>query len=234
MRTAEEILTELRSLANADNAAGMARFGITGEEVLGISLPRLRATARDLKRERKGDPEGLHVLAADLWASGVHEARILASLADVPALVTPEQMDAWAADLDSWDVCDQLCNSLLWHTPYAHDKAVEWAAREETFVKRAAFALIAVIAWHDKAAMFERIAGYLLIIEREATDERPMVKKAVNWALRQIGKRDLALNAAAIESAERIAAQGSKAARCVAADALRELRSDAVRARLGG
>lgn len=231
---AARIIEHLREQANPDNVAGMARYGINPDGTLGVTMPVLRVIARDLRPRRRNDPEFVHELAAKLWASGIHEVRILAALIDVPALVTPEQADAWVADLDSWDVCDQL-QGLFVPTPFAYDKAVEWAGREETFVKRAGFVLMCALAVHDKRAPDTTLIAFLPLAEREATDERNYVKKAVNWSLRQIGKRSPECHVAAIETAERILAAYpvSKAARWIARDALRELRSDAVLTRLG-
>ena len=232
---AEKLLAGLRSNANAENVAGMARFGISSEGTLGVSMPTVRELARDAKRELGRDPNARHELAAALWGSGVHEARILAALVDAPQLVTDEQMEAWAADLDSWDTCDQLCINLFRLAPLAWDKAAEWPGREPEFVKRAGFVLGATLAVHAKKEPDDRFLPLLALSERECTDGRNAVKKAVNWQLRQIGKRSALLNAAAIASCERILAEhpDSAAARWVARGALRELRSDAVRARLG-
>ncbi|HEY5506998.1 MAG TPA: DNA alkylation repair protein [Coriobacteriia bacterium] len=222
--SAAAILSELRALANPDNVAGMARYGISTVGTLGVTIPQLRGIERATRTARRADPPAAHVLAADLWASGVHEARILAALLDVPALVTPEQADAWGADLDSWDVCDLLCGNLLDQTEFAYEKAEEWAGAEPEFVKRAGFVLMCGLAVHDKAASDEPFEHFLSLVEREADDERPFVKKAVNWALRQIGKRDRHLHARAVEVGERLRDSGSRAARWVASDALRELR----------
>jgi 3-methyladenine DNA glycosylase AlkD len=230
--TSEEILARLRSQADPDKVVGMARYGISPQGTLGVTLPVLRGIAKELKPAAKADPQAVHELAAHLWASGVHEARILASLVDVAALVTREQADEWAAEVDSWDVCDGLCNNLLDKTPFAYEKAREWAAAQPEFVKRAGFVLMCTRALHDRAAGDEPFRGFLEIVESEASDERPMVKKAVNWALRQIGKRNANLHAAAVETASRLRDSESRAARWVASDALRELQSDAVLARM--
>ena len=219
-----EVMAELDAMADPEAAKGMAYFGVRAKAPLGISMPRLRALARRAGRD--------HGLAARLWATGIHEARILAGLVDVPAEVTQRQMDAWVRDFDSWDVCDQVCMSLFDRTPWAHEKAVEWAGREEEYVRRAGFAMMATLAVHDKKAPDARFEAFLPVIERHAGDDRNFVRKAVNWALRQIGKRNPALNREAIAAGERIRAQGSRAARWVAADALRELKSEAVQARL--
>jgi 3-methyladenine DNA glycosylase AlkD len=221
-----QVISLLNALANPDNAGGMARFGINPENILGISMPEIKKLAKQAGRD--------HTLALRLWESGIHEARILASLVDEPSAVTEEQADKWVRDLDSWDVCDQLCMNLLWITPFAYNKCFEWASRDEEFVKRAGFALMAHLAWRDKDAPDERIAGFLPVIKKEATDERNFVKKAVNWALRQIGKRNLALNKQAIATAREIQSLDSKSARWIAADALRELESEAVQSRLAG
>ena len=220
----DEVLTQLRSMGNPRNREGMARYGINVENALGVSVTELRKVARGLGRD--------HRLASGLWKSGVHEARILAALVDEPEKVTPAQMDRWARAFDSWDLCDQVCSNLFDRTPFAYDKATEWAGRDEEFVKRAGFALMAALAVHDKEAGDEDLAAFLPIIEREADDERNFVKKAVDWALRQIGKRSRALNLAAIASAESIATMDSRAARWIARDALHELRSEAVQSRL--
>ena len=212
--TAVELIAALQAKANPHNAAGMARFGINPANTLGVSVKDLRALAKG-KRD--------HTTALDLWASGIHEARILAAMIDDPAAVTPEQMNAWAADFDSWDVCDQVCMNLFDRTPYAYPKVAEWSARQEEFVKRAAFTLMACLAVHDKQAENNRFLDFLPVIEREAADPRNYVKKAVNWALRQIGKRSTVLRRAAIQSAERLLASDSPAARWVARDALSEL-----------
>jgi 3-methyladenine DNA glycosylase AlkD len=232
---ADELLTELRSHASADNVAGMARFGISSAGTLGVAMPVMRALARDGRKRLGKDPAAHHELAALLWASGVHEARIMAALADQPALVTPEQADAWAADLDSWDVCDQLCIALLRRCDCAWLKAAEWTRAQPEFVKRAGFSLGATLAVHDKTAPDDSFITLLDCAVRECTDERNMVKKALNWQVRSIGKRSAALNAAAITAAEQMLAghPTDRTARWIARDALRELRSDAVRERLG-
>jgi 3-methyladenine DNA glycosylase AlkD len=219
-----EILARLRALANPDNVAGMARFGINPENTLGISMPVLRALAREAGRD--------HELARQLWASGLHEARILAALVDAPRWVTAAQMEEWAGDLDSWDVCDQVCSNLFDRTPWAYEKAAEWSGRSEEFVKRAGFVLMAALAVHDKKAPDAAFEPFLAIIRREAADGRNFVKKALNWALRGIGKRNRRLNGLAIQTAQGIQQSDSKAARWVAADALRELTSAAVQQRL--
>lgn len=202
----------------------MARFGIDTGRAVGVTVTELRRFARDLGHD--------HELAAALWASGVHEARLLASLVDEPAMVSEAQMEAWVADLDSWDVCDGVCGNLFDRTPFALDKAVEWSSREPEFQKRAAFALMASAAVHRRDLPDAAFASLLPVIRAQAIDERNYVKKAVSWALRQIGKRSSGLNPRAVRTAEQIERIDSRAARWVARDALRELRSDAVQARL--
>ncbi len=209
------VLAELHRLANPINVAGMARFGIVGQKLLGIPVVQLRAIAKRTGRN--------HALAGELWASGIFEARILAGLVDEPARVTRRQANAWARDFECWADCDGLCIHLFRKTPFAHDLAVAWSHRREELVKRAGFTMIATLAVHDKAASNEIFCSYLNRIHEEATDERHNVKKGVNWALRQIGKRNPILNRAAIRTAKRIRKMDSRAARWIAADALREL-----------
>ncbi len=221
-----EVLKRLKARGDPESLEGMARFGIATEKAYGVRVPELRKLARDVGTD--------HELALQLWDTGVHEARILASMVDDPVLVGAEQMEAWARDFDSWDLCDQCCMNLFDRTPFAWRKAMEWSTREEEFVKRAAFALMASLAVHDKEAADEEFADLLPIIRRESVDERNFVKKAVNWALRQIGKRNLVLNTKAISTAEEILEIGSKSARWIASDALRELTGEKVRARLRG
>lgn len=223
--TADETLAELRSHANPKNVEGMARYGIASTNTLGVNIPTLRAIAKRAGRD--------HALAEQLWQSGVHEARILAGMVDDPAKVTKRQMDRWAKDFDSWDVVDGVCD-LFVKTPYAYEKAHAWSSHKQEYVKRAAFTMIAYLAYRYKTAPDADILQFLPVIRREAGDERNYVKKAVNWALRNTGKRNRRCNAAAIKCAERIRADATRSGRWIAADALRELRSDAVQARLKG
>ena len=232
---ADALLGALRANTNAENVEGMARFGIASEGTLGVSMPVVRSLASEGKKRLGRDKAARHELARLLWESGLHEARIMAGLVDEPSLVDEAQADAWVADFDSWDVCDQVCINLLRRCPFAWSKAAEYSHAEPEFVKRAAFALGATLAVHEKTAPDERFVALLGDAERECTDERNGVKKALNWQIRGIGKRNAALNAAAIATCERMLEThpDSKAARWVARDALRELKSDAVRARLG-
>ena len=220
----ESILRELKSKANPENVAGMARYGINPHNTLGVSIYTLRPMAREMGTD--------HILAQELWSSGIHEARILASMVDEPKKVTEEQMERWVRDFDSWDVCDQVCSNLFDKTELAYHKADEWSRREEEFVKRAAFALMAALAVHDKKEPDSTFERFLPLIKEQATDNRNYVRKAVNWALRQIGKRNVNLNGLAIATANELLELDSRSARWVASDALRELTSDKVQRRL--
>lgn len=224
------LIAALRSHANPENVAGMARYGINTEGTLGVTIPVVRRLARETGRN--------HDLALELWKSGIHEARILATLVAEPARLTSRQMDAWARDFDSWDVCDQACSNLFRYTPHAFQKAARWARAKPEFVRRAGFSLMAGLA--SKAASKPEapndvaFEAFLPLIEEAAADDRNMVKKAVNWALRGIGKRNRKLLKQAIRTAEAIRLQESRSARWIAADALRELRNPATVARIRG
>jgi 3-methyladenine DNA glycosylase AlkD len=220
---ASDLHKQLQVLANPDNVAGMARYGINTHQTLGISIYELRRIAKTV--------EPSHLLAEELWASGVHEARILASYIEQPGWVTDEQLERWVMDFDSWDVCDQVVE-LFSLTPFAYAKVFAWSERQEEFVKRAAFALIAELAAHDKKASDEKMAQFFPVITREAADGRNFVKKAVNWALRNIGKRNLNLNRQAIETARQIQQIDDRTSRWIAADALRELSAEKLQSRL--
>jgi len=221
----EEILKQLKSLSNPDAIAGMARFGINPTNTYGVSIPVLRKMAKQIGKN--------HLLAQQLWtSSGIHDARILAGMIDIPEKVTETQLERWVKDFDSWDVCDQCCSNLFDKTKFAHKKAIEWSKRREEFVKRAGFVLMATLAVHDKEADHQKFLRFLPVIKREATDERNFVKKAVDWALRQIGKRNSALNKIAVQTAKEIQKIDSESTRWIASDALRELTSEAVRKKL--
>lgn len=202
----------------------MSRFGIKADKAFGVSVPALRKLAKSIGKD--------HALAQALWESGLHEARELATMIADPELVTEELMERWVMDIDSWDVCDHCCGNLWDKTPFAYRKAREWSRRPEEFVKRAAFSLMAALAVHDKTASDDAFIKFFAIIKRESIDERNFVKKAVNWALRQIGKRNRKLNRQAIETAREIQKLDSKSARWIAADALRELTNDKVQSRM--
>ena len=218
------IITSLKERANPANIEGMARFGINPESCLGISIPNIEAIAKKIGK----DPQ----MASALWRSGIHEARILAIMVQNPKDFTYDDADAWINDVNSWDLCDQFMNRLLRKTPFAGQKALEWCDREETFVKRAGFVLMATLAVHDKKAENDDFDVFFSLIKRDAADERNFVKKAVNWALRQIGKKNLVLNRKALETAESLLAMNSKSAKWIARDAIRELTSEKVQARL--
>lgn len=214
--TYEKVLSSLKKLANPLNVEGMARFGISSEGTLGVSVADVRALAKTIEKN--------HELAEQLWQSKIHEARILASIIDKPEWVTEAQMESWVVDFDSWDICDQVCGNLFSWTPFATAKVSEWAQREETFVRRAAFALIAYMG-HNKKIGDEQFRAFFPLIAEYAFDDRNFVKKAVNWALRTIGKRNEALRKEAIKVATNILEQPHPAAKWIARDALRELRN---------
>ena len=218
------VLHELKRVANPKVRANMAYFGVKVPKAYGISTPILHALARRIGKD--------HALAEQLWSSGIHEARILATLIGEPAKVTAMQMERWAREFDSWDIVDAACCYLYAGASSAWLQVEAWSSRREEFVKRAAFSLAAYLSYKDKQAPDAQFERFLHVIEREAYDERNFVRKAVNWALRNIGKRNLRLNCSAILTAERIRRQASRSARWIATDALRELRSDAVQRRL--
>ncbi len=220
----KDVIRELEARADTGAAAGMARFGITGAKVYGISMPELIKLGKAVGRD--------HRLALKLWAVPGRETRILAALIDDPLQVTEMQMDAWVRDFDSWEVCDQAIMKLLEKTPFAWDRALTWSRSEDEFVKRAGFVMMARLAVSDKRAPDAAFSAFWPEIRRGAADGRNFVKKAVNWALRQIGKRNLALNGMATALARELIDAESPAVRWVAADALRELTSPAVQRRL--
>jgi len=224
MASVKDVLDKLQSKAQPEQLKGMAKYGMTVEKRLGVSVPDMRKLAKEIERD--------HKLALDLWRTGIAEARILAGMVGDPARLTEEQMEEWVKDINSWDVCDQVCQNLFEKTPLAWKKIHDWSEREEEFVKRAAFALIACLAWHDKEAPDQDFIGFLQVIKQGATDERNFVKKAVNWALRNIGKRNATLNKVAIKTAKELQRVDSKAARWIAADAIRELEGVGVQKRL--
>jgi len=220
----KEIIQQLKSLSDPVAVAGMKRFGIQTKNTFGVSIPHLRKIAKQIGKD--------HPLAERLWVSGIHEARILASMVDDPKVVTEKQMEKWVKDFDSWDVCDQCCSNLFDKTRWAHQKAGQWSERNEEFIKRAGFVLMAALAVHDKERSDREFVKFFTIIRREATDDRNFVKKAVNWALRQIGKRNSDLNGMAIKTATEIREIDSRAAKWIASDALRELTSQPIQRKL--
>ena len=218
--TINSILTELHSHQSSAVLAGQKRFGIANETGLGVSVPILRAMA---KKIGKSQP-----LSIELWNTNIHEARLLASMIGVPTEITEKQFDDWTTDFDSWDICDMTCSNLFDKTPFVVDKIFEYALRKEEFVKRTAFALMATYAVHAKNVNNEIFEQFLPLIEREACDDRNFVKKAVNWGLRQIGKRNLYLYEKANECAIQVAKQSSKSAQWIAKDALREFSEEKI------
>jgi 3-methyladenine DNA glycosylase AlkD len=224
MATAENILKKLKAKSRPDQLEGMARFGMSAERRMGVKVPDMRKIAKEAGKD--------HALALELWKTGIPEAQIVAALVGEPEKLTEVQMEDWVKDFNSWDVCDQVCMNLFDKSPLAIKKIHDWSKREEEFVKRAAYVLVACVAWHDKEAGDEMFIRLFPVIKQGATDERNFVKKSVNWALRHIGKRNRNLNKAAIKIAEEIKEMDSKAARWIASDALRELKSENVQRRL--
>lgn len=226
MATKKQILPQLKEMANSKSVEGMAKFGMTSTKRLGISVPDMRKIAKENGKD--------HTAAMELWDTGIPEAQIVAALIAEPEKLTDEQMERWVKDINSWDVCDQVCMNLFDKSPLAWKKIYDWSEREEEFIKRTAFSLIACVAWHDKTLPDEKLIELFSLIKREATDERNFVKKAVNWALRHIGKKNINLNKAAIKLAKEIKEINSKSARWIANDAIRELESEKVQLRLKG
>ena len=214
----KSILKRFKSLENPKAIEGMARFGIDSSTAYGVPIPELRMIAREIKTN--------HKLALDLWEINNHESKILATMIADPEKTTEALMDRWVKDFYSWDVCDQCIMNLFEKTPYAYKKAYEWSERNEEFVKRAGFVLMARLGFTDKNADDKKLEMFFPVIKREALDERNFVKKAVNWAIRQIGKRNKSLNVKAIKLSEELLELNSKSARWIANDALRELKSD--------
>jgi 3-methyladenine DNA glycosylase AlkD len=220
----KRVVAELRRFSEKRNIEGMARFGIRAKKVLGVSKPRIDELARKIGRN--------HALALRLWETGIHDARIMAGMIAEKERVTAALMDRWVKHFDSWDICDGTCCHLFVFAEPAWTRAFAWSTRKEEFQKRAGFALAAYLAVHDKTAPNAVFQKYLQVIEREAEDDRNFVRKAVNWALRNIGKRNIKLNREAIRVAKKLRRRDSRAARWIAADALRELRSGAIQRRL--
>ncbi len=219
MPSVEEVLEMLAAKSNPDRLAGMARYGMTVDKRLGVKVPQMRKIAKEIGVD--------HKLALELWETGITEAMILASMVDVPDEVTEEQMEAWVQDFDSWDVCDQVCMNLFDKTLLAWKKIHDWSDREEEYVKRAAYALIACLAVHDKGASDEVFFSLIPVIKAGATDNRNYVKKAVSWALRNIGKRNPELNSVALATARELGGIDSRSARWIGSDAIRDLTSAA-------
>ncbi len=223
-KQARAALQELERMATTRDRENLSRFGITADKAFGVSMANIQKLAKRLGRS--------HELAAALWETGWYEARMLTSFVDEPARVTPAQMDRWCRDFDNWGICDTLCFNLFDRTPHAWAKVAQWSGKKDEFVKRAAFALLACLALHDKKAGDPAFIRCLPLIERAATDERNFVKKGVSWALRLVGRRNAALHAASVGLARRLAASEAAAARWVGKDALRDLTKPAVIRRL--
>jgi 3-methyladenine DNA glycosylase AlkD len=223
-KTVQEVLKKLKAKARPDQLEGMARYGMAVEKRLGVAVPEMRKIAKETGKD--------HHLALELWQTGIAEAMMVASMVDVPEEVTEEQLERWVQDFNSWDVCDQVCMNLFEKTPLAWKKVLDWARCEEEFVKRAAFALVACLAWHNKEAPDEEFIKLIPVIKEGATDERNFVKKAVSWALRTIGKRNSNLNKIAMQAAKEIRRIASKPAKWIAADTIRDLTSATARERL--
>jgi 3-methyladenine DNA glycosylase AlkD len=219
----EEVMAKLQSLSDPKAVEGMARYGIKADKNLGVSVNTLRKLAKEIGVD--------HSLALELWKSEIRDARFISAIIDDPDKVTEKQLETMVLDLDSWDICDHCCSDIFLKSKFAKKKAVEWSDREEEFVKRSAFSLMARLAVRDKKAEDELFEGFLPIIERESEDERNYVKKAVNWALRQIGKRNKRLNKLAIKTAKEIQKLDSKSAKWIASDAIRELTGEKVQKR---
>ena len=220
----EKVIKKLKSLSNPEAIIGMARYGIIPENAFGVSIPNIRKIAKEIGKS--------HKLAQKLWATNIRETKILASMIEDPEMVTEEQIEGWVKGFNYWEICDQCCMNLFERTKFAYKKAIEWSSREKEFVKRAGFVLMARLAVSDKKADNKRFEKFLPVIKRETTDDRNYVKKAVNWALRQIGKRNLNLNGKAIKIAKEIQKMDSKTAKWIASDAIRELTSNAVQKKL--
>jgi 3-methyladenine DNA glycosylase AlkD len=219
-----EILEKLKSQSNSRAVAGMAGYGMSVNNAFGVSIPDLRTMAKQIGKN--------HSLSKQLWSSGIREARIMASMIADYRMITEQELEEWVSGLDSWEVCDQCCNNLIYKTSFAYQKAMEWSQRPEEFVKRAGFVLMACLAVHDKGADDIKFREFFPIIRNEAADERNLIKKSVNWALRQIGKRNRTMNAEAIKLAADLKQIDSKPARWIACDALRELRNGRIQRRL--
>ena len=220
----QSIIEKLKTISDPKTLEGMSRYGIKTDKAFGVSIPKIRLLAKQIEKD--------HNLALELWESGFLETRFLASMIDDPKKLTNEQMENWVKDFDSWDICDQVCNNLFRKSPFAFGKAFEWSKRDEEFVKRAGYVLMAVLAVHDKTRADEDFFKFMPVIFNGSTDERIYVKKAVNWALRQIGKRNLILHKKAIEYALSIEKIDSKSAKWIASDALRELQNPKILERI--
>jgi 3-methyladenine DNA glycosylase AlkD len=219
----EEVLARLKSMSDPSQAASAARFGVSAGNRMGIRVPDLRRLAKELGKD--------HRMALELWETGVPEARMLASMIGEPRELTAAQMDSWVEGFDAWDVCDQACMNLFARSPLAWQKVRDWAERPEEYVKRAAFALLACLAWHDRSSPDEQFIEFLPLIQAGASDNRHFVKKAVSWALRNIGKRNQRLQVEALQFARKMEDADSAVARWIGRDAVRDLTSEAAQRR---
>jgi 3-methyladenine DNA glycosylase AlkD len=224
MNPTKEILEKLKTKSRKDQLEGMARFGINTNNRLGVSIPDIRRIAKEFGRN--------HEVALELWKTGYDDAKITAALVDDPDKVSEDQMDEWVKDFNSWDVCDQICMNLFDRSPYAWKKIFEWSKREKEFVKRAAFTLLACLAWHDKNAEDDKFLEYFPLIKKNVDDDRNYVKKAVSWSLRHIGKRNLNLHKHVLVFANDIKQIDSKTARWIGSDVIRDLHSESTKKRL--
>jgi len=216
----QQIIKEIKKNANPKNVEGMARFGINPNNTFGVSIPILRGLAKKIGKN--------HDLALELWKTEIHEARILAGFIGESSRLTEKQMESWVKEFDSWDVCDLVCSNLFDKTEFAYDKVFQWHKDKREFVKRAGFVMMACLAVHDKKASDNKFIQFFPLIIKESVDERNFVKKAVNWALRQIGKRNLNLNKEAVKTGKIILKKDSKSAKWIARDALRELTNEEI------
>jgi len=217
-------LNKMAKNAKPGYKEGMARFGIKSDVALGIPLPEIRKLAKEIGKD--------HEVALELWKANIHEAKLLVPLIDEKDKVTEKQMDEWVEDFYSWDICDQCCSNLFDKTPFYDKKIKEWVKSEKEFVRRAGFALMATSAVHDKKAPDSQFLGYLTLIKKYSNDERNFVKKAVNWAVRQIGKRSISLYGPALKLAKELKESKDKTARWIGSDAARELENPKIKQRL--
>ncbi|MBI5808547.1 MAG: DNA alkylation repair protein [Ignavibacteriales bacterium] len=222
--TASEIILELKKHYNKRNVKGMARYGINVEKAFGLNVPFMRAFAKKIGKD--------HKLALELWKTGYHEARHIASMIDDPKLVSKSQMNKWVRDFNSWDICDGTCSNLFRKTPFTVEKILEWCEKKEEYLRRAGFSLLCYVAVHDKKRDDKDFLQFFPLIKKYSIDERNFVKKAVNWALRQIGKRSKFLNKEALKLAKEIQTLESKSAKWIADDAIRELTNPKILARI--
>lgn len=214
--TAAEAIALLKKLSTKQDFSNLTRFGIVTNKAFGVSMANIQKVAKQCGRS--------HALAEALWKTGWYEARMLASLVEEPAKVTPAQMDRWCRDFDNWGICDTVCFKLFDQSPHAFAKVIKWSASKDEFVKRGAFALLASLALHDKSSPDDPFLKMLPLVERAADDERNFVKKGVSWALRAIGHRNPKLHKAALELATKLAVSPDVTARWIGRDAVKDLR----------